>query len=137
MSDAVVSLKKFKFFTGWKIVALPAAVESFLSRAVSNFAFGRAAVAPAGPFATHLHHRPQQAVALIIVLEFLEKGHLRQYVRHLVESVMPQFFSKVSGQVCHSLGISGTIPAIIRNNRLNPAYLSLVLPCKRAWSFYD
>jgi hypothetical protein len=112
VGDAVVGLEELEFFTGRKIVALPAAVELLFSRTVSDSAVGRAAVAPTGLRAAQLHHRAQQAVALVVVLEFFEVGDLCHHLRHFVEAVSPELFSQVSGQICHRLRLTDAIPAI-------------------------
>jgi hypothetical protein len=56
MSDTMMRLEDFELFTGWKIIALPAAIELLLSGSVSYFAVGRPAVTAAGLFAAELHH---------------------------------------------------------------------------------
>ena len=89
VGDAVVRFKELELLAGRKISALPATIELLFSRAVPDLAIGRATVAPTGPLAPELHHCAQQAIALIIVLEFFKVGHLCHHFRHLVESIAP------------------------------------------------
>ncbi len=112
MRDAVVHLEELELLTRCKVVALPAAVELLLSRTVPDLTMGRPAVAPASLVASHLHHCTQQAVALIVVLEFFKEGHLGHQFRHLIISIASEFLSQVSSQIRHRLCLAGAIPAI-------------------------
>ena len=112
VGDAVIRFEERERLAVRKIVALPAAIELLLSCAVSDLAIRGAAIAPAGFLASHLDHCSQQAIALIVVIEFLEEGHLRHHFRHLVEPMASEFLSQVSGQIRHRLRIAGAIPTI-------------------------
>ena len=116
VGHAVVGLKEFEILTGREILALLAAVELLFSGTVPDLAVGRAAVAPAGPLAAQLHHRAHKAVALVVVLEFLEVVPMdigiRHHFRHLVEAVTPELLSQVSGQIRHRLRMTDAIPTV-------------------------
>ena len=112
VGDAVIRFEERERLTGREIIALPAATKFLLSRTVSDLPIRWAAIAPAGPLAPQLHHRAQEAVALVVVLEFLEEGHVCHQFRHLVEPMPPEFFSQISGQIRHRLRVAGAIPAI-------------------------
>jgi len=107
--DAVARLKNFQLFASREVIALPAAFQPFLSRAASYLTLWRATITPAGFLAAQLHHRAQQVIAVIVVLELLEDRHLGHHIGHFAESVAPQLLSQVSGQIGHGLCIAGTI----------------------------
>jgi len=76
VGDAVIRFEERERLTGREIIALPAATKFLLSRTVSDLPIRWAAIAPAGALAPQLHHRTQQAITFIVMLEFFEQGHL-------------------------------------------------------------
>ena len=80
--------EKLESFASKEIIALPAAIKLFFSRAASYLAVGRATITFTELFAANLHHCAQQIIAFIVVLERLELRNLCQHIRHLIESVV-------------------------------------------------
>jgi DNA-binding transcriptional regulator YbjK len=99
MGIAVTGLEEVQILAGLELIAFPAACDALLLTTLPHLAERRAAATPARFLAAELHQRPQNIVALIIMLERFEEGNSRQKLRRFVELGSPQFFSKVSRQV--------------------------------------
>ena len=78
MRLAVVRFEYFELFASREIIALPAAIQPFLSGAVSYLALRRAAIAPTNLFAAHLRHCAKQIITLLVIPKFLEKWDSKQ-----------------------------------------------------------
>ena len=105
-------LQKVHSFTGFKIIALPAAVDAFLAAAFPNLADRGAATAPTGPFTAEFYHGSQELVALGVVLEVSEVGNSSHLLGSGGELRLPHFFAKVSGQVSHFTFIYIAVTAV-------------------------
>ena len=78
---------------GLKLVALPAAVDTFFTAAGSHFTKWRSSAAPAAAFAAEFYHTTEYLVAFGIVIVNSKEGSLGHGLGCPGKLGLPQFFS--------------------------------------------
>ena len=77
--------QEIKILAGFKLITLPAAINSFPLTTLSHLTEGRATATPAGILAAKFYHCPQDLIALRVVLECLEEWDIGERFRRLLE----------------------------------------------------